>query len=108
LRSVSLKKKNDFDRVFDKGRRVHGGLLTAIITKCDGQPKLGMIVNSKFGGAVARNKVKRMIREAFSAVAAKLEDKPEIVIIPKGLAGKAKTQEILKDLSSILLRAGIK
>ena len=107
MRPASIKNKNEFDKVFDNGKRYNGELLTLITAKSSGSLKLGIIVNSKFGGSVERNRVKRKIREAFRSVAGKFKENPEIVIIPKGPAGKAKTPEILTDLSSITHRAGI-
>jgi len=108
MRPESLKNKSDFDRAFNNGIRYQGELLTAIIAKGLGTTKLGIIVNCKFGGAVARNKVKRLIREAFRDMKGKIHNTAEFVIIPKGKAEKAKTQEILKDLSNIIRRADIK
>jgi ribonuclease P protein component len=107
MRPASIKNKNGFDKVFDNGKRYNGELLTLIAAKGSGALKLGIIVNSKFGGAVERNRVKRKIREAFRSVAGKFKENPEIVIIPKGSARRAKTPEILTDLSSITYRAGI-
>ena len=107
MRPNSLKNKVEFDSVFDKGKRLSGGLLMVTVAKGTGSTKLGIIVNSKFGGAVARNKVKRKIREAFWAVAGKFRENAEVAIIPKGPARMAKTPDILTDLSSILYRAEI-
>ncbi|MFH1709620.1 MAG: ribonuclease P protein component [bacterium] len=107
MRLVSLKKKNEFDRVFDKGKRYHGELLTVIVASAAGPSRMGIIVSKKFGGSVARNRVKRQIREAFRSVADGFTESVEIVAIPKGPVKKARTPEIVKDLSSIVHRAGI-
>jgi len=107
MRPVSIKNQNDFDNVFGKGKRYHGELLTAVIAKGSGLKKLGIIVSHKHGGSVTRNRVKRQIREAFRSVMDKFSENAEIVIIPKEPARRARTPEILADLSSITHRAGI-
>jgi len=107
MRPESIKNKIEFNRVFEKGKRYNGEFLALIVEKGSGTLKLGIIVNSKFGGAVERNRVKRKIREAFRSVAGKFKENPEIVIIPKGPAREAKTSEILTDLSTITHTAGI-
>jgi ribonuclease P protein component len=107
MRLVSLKNKMEFDRVFDEGARFNGKLMTVIIAGTAGPSKLGVIVNSKFGGAVARNRLKRQVREAFGSIAANFIDNAETIVIPRGSAKKVKTREILSDLSSIAHRAGI-
>jgi ribonuclease P protein component len=107
MRLISIKNQVEFDKVFDNGKRYNGALLTAIIEGTSGSTKLGIIVNSKYGGSVARNRIKRKIREAFRSAAEKISGGMELVVIPKELAKKAKTPEILTDLSSILHRAGI-
>jgi len=107
MRPVSIKSQKDFDGVFDKGKRYHGGLLTAVIAKVSGPTKLGIIASHKFGGSVARNRIKRQIREAFRSAADKFTENAEIVVIPKEPARRARMPEILADLSSIIHRAGI-
>ena len=105
MRPESIKNKQEFDRVFDKGKRHHGKLLTAVLARASGQSKLGIMVNSKYGGAVARNRIKRKIREAFRAAAKEVSGSIEIVVMPKEQAKRAKTPEIITDLSNIIHRA---
>jgi ribonuclease P protein component len=107
MRPESIKNKQGFDRIFDKGKRYHGELLTAVLAKASGPAKLGIIVSHKYGGAVARNKIKRKIREAFRSVAEKISGGMEFVVMPKEQAKKAKTPEIITDLSNIMHRADI-
>ena len=106
MRPESLKNKQEFDKVFDKGKRCHGEVLTAVLAKATGPAKLGIIVSHKYGGAVARNRIKRKIREAFRKVTEKMTG-VEFVVMPKEQAKRAKTPEIITDLSSIIHKADI-
>ena len=106
MRPESLKDRSDFDRVFDNGKRYHGELLTAVLAKASGPAKLGIIVSHKYGGAVARNRIKRKIREAFRTLTEKMSG-IEFVVMPKEQAKRAKTPEIITDLSSIIHKADI-
>ena len=49
-----------------------------------GYPRLGLSVSRKVGNAVARNRWKRLIREAFRLTRAKLPSGVDLVVIPRG------------------------
>lgn len=62
--------KSDFSRVFKQGRRVSdSGLTMWVFRHPEGgsrpKPRLGLAIPKAYGNAVARNRVKRLIREAF-------------------------------------------
>lgn len=46
-------------------------------------PRLGLSVSRKVGDAVARNRVKRVLREEFAAVAAGVDPNMDIVLIAR-------------------------
>ena len=50
-------------------------------------PRLGISVGRRLGGAVERNRVKRMLREAFWAEAGKLPPGHDFVIVARPDAG---------------------
>ena len=55
-----------FRAVFDAGRKASKGPLTAYVRPNGlGHPRLGLTVPRRVGNAVKRNRVKRMLREAY-------------------------------------------
>jgi ribonuclease P protein component len=65
-RSERIKRRADFQQVYDKGIRLQGRLMTAFVLPSDrAGARLGIAATRKLGGAVIRNKAKRLIRELF-------------------------------------------
>ena len=64
---LRLRRKRDFDAAYARGRRLSDGFFTVIATANDsGSPRLGLAVAVRAaGGAVARNRLRRIIRESF-------------------------------------------
>ena len=80
--SERIRRRTDFQQVYDKGVRLHGRLLTMFVLRT-GLPvgRLGIAATKKLGGAVVRNRAKRLIREVFrrNKAAAGLD----VVVIPR-------------------------
>lgn len=64
---LRLRRKSDFDAAYARGRRLGNGFFTVTATANDlGVPRLGLAVAVRAaGGAVARNRLRRIIRESF-------------------------------------------
>lgn len=80
-----LKDGGDFRRVFEGGRKLVGPRLV-VWRRMDPSgrpPRLGLSVGAKVGGAVRRNRLKRLLREAFRLGRSGLPPGLEVVAHPR-------------------------
>lgn len=108
-----LSRSGDFDRVYRDGRSYANRFLVVYSFPRAGgeEPRLGISVGRKVGGAVARNQVKRMLRDAFWACGAALPDGHDFVIVARpemaAVAGDQGAAGVEEQLRSVLAGAGI-
>jgi len=68
-------------------------------------PRLGLVVSKKVGGAVQRNRARRLLREAYRLHQHDLEAVVDLVLVARpSIAGKA-FAEVERDLLTTLRRA---
>ena len=91
-----LSRSGEFERVYREGRS-HGSryLVVYAFPREDGEegPRLGVSVGRKVGGAVDRNKVKRLLRDAFWGSAGELPEGHDFVIVARPAAGELAERE---------------
>lgn len=79
-----LRKRFEFGRVRDQGRRVYTKSFVIVVRPNeDGQQRLGLTVSQKVGCAVRRNRVKRLLREVFRQHRQLFPLAADIVVIAK-------------------------
>jgi ribonuclease P protein component len=79
-----LRRPTDFKRVYDRRRSASDAFL--IVYVCENHLaylRLGLSVSRKFGGAVQRNRLRRLYREAFRLTRHEMPVGLDLVLIPR-------------------------
>ena len=87
-RRARISRSGDFDAVYRRGRSAANRHLVVYAFAREGEPagapaRLGLSVSRKVGGAVERNRVKRVLRERFAEVSPALPAGLDIVVIAR-------------------------
>jgi ribonuclease P protein component len=105
-RDRRLRRRGEFQRVFDTGQRVRGRFLTVILARRPAEgARLGIVASRKLGNSVQRNRAKRLIREIFR------NNPPpagvggvDIVVIPRSELFDAALGSLVEDYRALLAR----
>ena len=85
-----LSRSGEFDRVYREGTSHASRYLVVYAFPRpgdDGSPRLGVSVGRKLGGAVERNRVKRLLRDAFCACSERVAPGHDFVLVARPDAG---------------------
>jgi ribonuclease P protein component len=114
-----LSRSAEFERVYRQGRSKGNRYLVLyafpraedeLASERRAGPRLGLSVSRRVGGAVERNRVKRVLREAFWAEAERLPDTSDYVVVARPdareLAEREGTNGMREALSELVGQLG--
>lgn len=98
-----IRRRAEFQHVYERGRKVHGRLLTMFILPNGLEvSRLGIAATRKLGNAVKRNLAKRRLREIFR------QRQPEVpcdvVVVPRQAFFGAEFLDVWHEYESLLRR----
>jgi ribonuclease P protein component len=98
-----IRRRAEFQQIYDRGLKVHSRYTTVfLLANTLGVGRLGIAATRKLGGAVERNRAKRLIREVFRHN--KIAPGFDVVVIPKRELLDASLSTLEADYRSLLAR----
>ena len=120
MKYTTLKEHHLYNKTFQKGKRYFGKYaavfvlrdLTAYRLMCENPQKkyynrFGLSVGKKVGGAVQRNRAKRILRAGYRAIEPELKTGFLIVISPREELVKAKSTDVERELRIAFQKLGL-
>ena len=108
-RAMRIRQSREFARARQEGRRVVQGCLIAnwLRLPASASTRLGVVTSSKIGGAVVRNRARRLLREAFRLHQHDLSQPVDLILVARpSIAGK-NFAEVEKDFLNSLRKTGL-
>ena len=100
-----IKSKREFARVHDEGKSFVNGFIVMHIAT--GEGKVAFAAGKKLGSAPVRNRVKRLLREAYRLNRHRLSGDVNILLVGRKNACRQKMPTIEKAFLDLAARAGI-
>lgn len=70
-----IRKRSEYKVIYERGRKIPSKNIVVFVARnAMGRPRLGITVTRRLGGAVHRNRAKRLIREVFRRHKSELQD----------------------------------
>src|ERR671912_1064279 len=97
----------EFERVYRQGTACRGRLFSVHAFPNElGTPRLGLSVSRKVGNAVARNAVRRRLREVFHTTLSEIPGNWDLVVSARPAAAEVSLRELKEEFARTLGKLG--
>jgi ribonuclease P protein component len=105
---VPICRNNDFRRIYARGKSYVSPLVVVYTLKNRTKNvRVGITTSKKVGNAVQRNRSRRVIREAFRALAPRVRPGFDLVLVARGKTPYVKSTDVRRQLERQLQAAGL-
>lgn len=105
--SAVMKENKDFRRLYYRGKSfADGNLVTYAVKTGRGCCRVGITTSKKIGGAVQRNRARRVIRAAYAELEGQIKGSYDFVFVARGRTTVVKMQAVRKSMLAQLKKAG--
>lgn len=103
-----IKEHRDFRRLYAKGKSLVARDVVVYVAKGRrDKTRMGVTVGKKIGCAVRRNRAKRVLRAAFSAVESRLIPGYDYILVARSVTPDRKSTQVTESLERLLSDAGM-
>jgi ribonuclease P protein component len=102
-----LRGSPEIKRVLASGRRTTGSRVVLYVVPEGSSLRAGFACPRSIGGAVVRNRARRLMKEAWRASASRVREGYEVMIVARPEIRGAKLAEVAADLELVLAAAGV-
>ena len=110
-RKYRLKKKHEFNRVYNKGKSIANRdlVLYYYSNKQTPELRLGISVSKKVGNAVTRNRIRRLLKEVVRSLRQEIEIKQhvDLIIIARQQAANMDYNDFMRSVKDLLNKSGL-
>jgi ribonuclease P protein component len=92
-------------RVFHDAEPVHGKRVVLFVAPGSGE--FALVAGKKIGGAVQRNRARRVLRAAIREVAPRGVEGHDVVLVAREAIRDARTQDLITEMTELLQRGGM-
>ena len=101
-----LGRRRDFQTAYDEGRKMTSPFFVGFLVMRDSGPmRLGVVASRRVGGAVQRNRAKRVLREVFRLARPDAERSVDVVLVARRGIVEARFQDVERAYARTMGRA---
>lgn len=105
LRLTASVRTRAIQRVFHDAEPVHGKRVVLFVAP--GSGGFALVAGKKIGGAVQRNRARRVLRAAIREVAPRGVEGHDVVLVAREAIRDARTQDLITEMTELLQRGGM-